>query len=487
MAATPPPALPNSENPIVDRMRQLIANEPGAIADIMRPQPVFAQGKQRGYRVYPGRNRQAFIRLGLRPGDLVTAINGTPLDDPARGQEVFATLGSSSEAHVTVMRNGRQQDLTLKWPRSRRKRKRSSARATVPPRHRTWLRPRRMALAVNSPVECSSGAAQRRGTLRMTVTGSFSRRRARIAGWAALLTVVGSLASAQQQPTQRITPNFKDADIVQIAEAVGAATGKNFILDPRVRAQVTMLSSTPMTPDAFYEAFLSILQVHSFVAMPAGNNIVKIVPDASARTMPGEDLPARVSGTSDEIVTQVIQVKNVNAAQLVPILRSLIPQNGHLAAYQPSNILIISDRAANVNRIMRIIQRIDQAGDTDVEIMPLQNASAADIVRVITTLYQQQAQRRRRQPDEARGRRPLEQRAHQRRPLAAPAHQDAHRAPRHAVRGWRRHASALPALCGCGEDRAEAQGADHGTGTGCHARRRGCRRPARPRLPTRRP
>ena len=113
MAAAPAPALPNAENPIIDRMRQLIASEPGAIADIMRPQPVFAQGKQRGYRVYPGRNRQAFIRLGLRPGDLVTAINGTPLDDPARGQEVFATLGTSSEAHVTVMRNGRQQDLTL--------------------------------------------------------------------------------------------------------------------------------------------------------------------------------------------------------------------------------------------------------------------------------------------------------------------------------------------------------------------------------------
>jgi general secretion pathway protein C len=79
----------------------------------MRPQPVFAQGKQRGYRVYPGRNRQAFVRLGLRPGDLVTAINGTPLDDPSRGQDVFRTMGSSSEAHVTVMRNGQQQDLTL--------------------------------------------------------------------------------------------------------------------------------------------------------------------------------------------------------------------------------------------------------------------------------------------------------------------------------------------------------------------------------------
>jgi general secretion pathway protein C len=74
---------------------------------------VFADGKQRGYRVYPGRNRQAFIRLGLRPGDLVTGINGTPLDDPARGQEIFRTLGSSSEARVTVLRNGQQQDLTL--------------------------------------------------------------------------------------------------------------------------------------------------------------------------------------------------------------------------------------------------------------------------------------------------------------------------------------------------------------------------------------
>ena len=94
-------------------MRKLITDDPGLMADIMRPQPVFAQGKQKGYRVYPGRNRQAFSRLGLRPGDLVMSINGTPLDDPARGQEIFRTLGSSSEAHITVMRSGQQQDLTL--------------------------------------------------------------------------------------------------------------------------------------------------------------------------------------------------------------------------------------------------------------------------------------------------------------------------------------------------------------------------------------
>lgn len=96
-----------------ERVRRVISEDPGLIADVMRPQPVFANGKQRGYRVYPGRNSQAFMSLGLRPGDLVVAINNTPLDDPARGEEIFRTLGTSSEARVTVMRNGRQQDLTL--------------------------------------------------------------------------------------------------------------------------------------------------------------------------------------------------------------------------------------------------------------------------------------------------------------------------------------------------------------------------------------
>ena len=200
------------------------------------------------------------------------------------------------------------------------------------------------------------------------------------------LAVLGaSLASAQQ--VQRITPNFKDADITQIAEAVSAATGKNFIIDPRVRAQVTMLSSTPMSPAAFYEAFLSILQVYGFIAVPSGN-IVKILPDANARQFPSIDLPDRVSATSDEIVTQVLDVKNVSAAQLIPILRPMIAQYGHLAAYPASNILIISDHSSNVNRIMRIIRRIDQVGGSEPEIVPLANASASEIVRVVNSLYQ---------------------------------------------------------------------------------------------------
>ncbi len=199
------------------------------------------------------------------------------------------------------------------------------------------------------------------------------------------MLLAGSLASAQQ--VQRITPNFKDADITQVAEAVAAATGKNFIIDPRVRAQVTMLSSTAMSPPAFYEAFLSILQVYGFIAVPQGN-VVKIMPDTNAKTSPSIDLPDHVSSTSDEIVTQVLDVKNVSAAQLVPILRPMVPQYGSLVAYPAGNILVITDHASNVNRMIRIIRRIDQVGNQDPEIVPLQNASAAEIVRVVNSLYQ---------------------------------------------------------------------------------------------------
>jgi general secretion pathway protein D len=206
---------------------------------------------------------------------------------------------------------------------------------------------------------------------------------------ACMLTCSAGYAQQQQpqgQAQATITPAFRDADLTQIVEAVSQITGKTFIVDPRVRAQVTILSSTPMSPDAFYEAFLSILQVHGFVAVPAGN-IIKIIPDANARQVPANDLPGSVSSTSDEFVTQVIGLRNVSAAQLVPVLRPLIPQYGHLVAYQQSNMLIISDRANNVNRLMRIIQRIDQGGDEEIDIVQLQNASAADIVRVVNSLY----------------------------------------------------------------------------------------------------
>lgn len=109
---SPPATAPMGPSPL-DRMQRALSNEPGLISDVLRPQPVFADGKLHGYRVYPGRDVKAFAALGLRNGDLVLAINGTALDDPARGNEIFSTLGNSDQAHVTVMRNGQQQDITL--------------------------------------------------------------------------------------------------------------------------------------------------------------------------------------------------------------------------------------------------------------------------------------------------------------------------------------------------------------------------------------
>ncbi len=200
---------------------------------------------------------------------------------------------------------------------------------------------------------------------------------------ATLLLMLSAFAWAQQPAA---TLNWKDADIRQVVEAVSSVTGRNFILDPRVTGRVTLLSPTPLGPDALYEAFLSILQVHGYVAIESGD-LIKIIPDATARQFPSQIGTANAAGP-DDLATQVVQLRNVGATQLVPILRPLIPQYGHLVAHAGSNMLIISDRAANVSRMVSIIRRIDQASDEDIEVVRLEHASAAEIVRIMTALTQ---------------------------------------------------------------------------------------------------
>jgi general secretion pathway protein D len=197
----------------------------------------------------------------------------------------------------------------------------------------------------------------------------------------------GAPSTERGQEQATITPNYKDADISQIIQAVAEVTGKNFIVDPRVNAKVTMIASSPMSAQAFYEAFLSVLQVYGYVAVPAGK-VIKIIPNTDARQNPSIDLPEQVSPSSDELVTQIITMKNINAAQLVPLLRPLVPQSAHMAAYPSGNMLIISDRASNVARLMKIIERMDESGDEPIEIIQLKNASATDVVRTINQLNQ---------------------------------------------------------------------------------------------------
>ncbi|HSW13100.1 MAG TPA: type II secretion system secretin GspD [Solimonas sp.] len=187
-----------------------------------------------------------------------------------------------------------------------------------------------------------------------------------------------------------VTLNLKDAEISTLIATVSEVTGKNFIVDTRVKGKVTVVSSSPMSAAGLYETFLAVLQVNGFAAVPAGDTI-KIIPETNARSE-GTTYSGAGGLAKDEVVTQVYQVQNVSAAQLVPILRPLVPQWGHLAAYQPSNILIISDRAANVRRLEQLIKQMDQVGDRAIVTVKLENASASEVVRILTALTQQDKQ-----------------------------------------------------------------------------------------------
>ncbi|MFT4046037.1 MAG: type II secretion system secretin GspD [Solimonas sp.] len=181
-----------------------------------------------------------------------------------------------------------------------------------------------------------------------------------------------------------MTINLRDADINTLIATVSEVTGRNFIVDPRVKGKVTVISASPMDARAVYATFLSVLEVSGYAAVPAGGSI-KIVPDANAKT---EGITGGI-GAGDEIVTRVIDVPHGSATQLVALLRPLVAQSGHLAAYAPSNSLIISDRAANVARVAHLVNEMQQNGDAAVEIVPLDNAGADEVVRLVSNMTQQ--------------------------------------------------------------------------------------------------
>ncbi|MGD8742774.1 MAG: type II secretion system secretin GspD [Granulosicoccaceae bacterium] len=180
--------------------------------------------------------------------------------------------------------------------------------------------------------------------------------------------------------------NMENTDITTLISTVAQKTGKNFIVDPRVKGKVTVISHEGVSREELYQIFLSILEVHGFAAVPSGKSI-KIIPDASAKQA---GIPVQ-AGIGDEVVTRVVNIDYVNAMQLVPILRPLIPQQGHLAAFPQSNTLIISDRADNIARILRIIRRVDKPSGDDIEVIRLEHASAAEMVRILNGLKQQPA------------------------------------------------------------------------------------------------
>ncbi len=210
-----------------------------------------------------------------------------------------------------------------------------------------------------------------------------------IASGAMFASLLPSDAQAQQQGT--FTLNLKNADIHSLIQTVSRQTSRNFVVDPRVKARVTVISSQPLSADELYETFLSVLQVHGYAAVPAGDDLIKIVPDVNAKQGPVRSYDGSLS-SSDELVTQVIKVRNVPAAQLVPILRPLVPQQGHLAAYASTNTLIVTDRASNIARLIGIIENVDTPDNDEVEVVRLSFASASEVIRILESLQARNGQ-----------------------------------------------------------------------------------------------
>jgi general secretion pathway protein D len=202
---------------------------------------------------------------------------------------------------------------------------------------------------------------------------------------------VPASATPAQQPGHsttadgRHTLNLKDADIQALIATVSEITGKNFIVGPNVQGKITVVSARPMKPDEIYDVFLSVLRVHGFAAVPAGS-MIKIVPETTAQQDGSTGVNGLGARAADELVTEIVPVKHVSAAELVPILRPLMPQGGQLIAHASSNSLVVSDRAGNVQRLADIIQRIDTVSDAEVEMIPLRHANASEMARTLTML-----------------------------------------------------------------------------------------------------
>ncbi len=200
-----------------------------------------------------------------------------------------------------------------------------------------------------------------------------------------LLLTIGVPATALAEP---FTLNLQNAELRSLIETVSKRTGRNFIVDPRVNAKITVVSSAPVSDRELYDVFLSVLSVHGYAAVPEGD-VTKIVPAVAAKQ---DAIPSGASQSGSQLITRVVTVEHVNAAQLVPILRPLLPQEGHLAAYQPTNRLIVTDSSSNIQRIMQIINRVDRPVESDIDVVRLEHASASEVVRILGQL-EGQAQR----------------------------------------------------------------------------------------------
>ena len=184
---------------------------------------------------------------------------------------------------------------------------------------------------------------------------------------------------------QEYTVNLKDTDIQEFIKFVADVTGTTMVVDPNVKGKVRVISSKPVTQSELYDLFLSILDVQGFTAVRSGE-VIRIVPSKDARSSPVPLMDEQSPVGTAEYVTQVIRLDNISAAKLIPVLRPLVPQQAHMAAYAPSNAIIISDIRSNIGRIVDIIERMDRSAIQTTEVIRLKYGVAEDVVSMLNTL-----------------------------------------------------------------------------------------------------
>ncbi len=182
-----------------------------------------------------------------------------------------------------------------------------------------------------------------------------------------------------------VTINFKDTDIREVAEMVSKVTGRNFLVDPRVKGKVTVISAEPIDGEQLYSTFLTILKTHGFIAVDQGT-LVQILPASGEREHAAFSESVRSDTSNDIVEVQVIPVKHVPAVQMVPILRPLVEKEGHLAAHANSNSLIVAASRRTINKIHDMLETLDQAAESQIDTIKLHHADATEVVKTLQTL-----------------------------------------------------------------------------------------------------
>lgn len=211
----------------------------------------------------------------------------------------------------------------------------------------------------------------------------------RVLCYCLLLSQLTTPGVAAKQVAEDFTLNLNDVDIGVFIKTVAEITGQNFVIDPRVKGRITVITATPSSAEQIHQIFLSTLQVNGYAAVPAGD-VIKIVPDALIKQVTS-GFDQRAIG--DELVTRIVQVQNIDVKDAVSTLRPLLPSSAHMSSHPEARMIVLAGTAATVQRMARIIARIDRGSYQDVEMIELTHLDAHQAVRTLRSLLKDQSKR----------------------------------------------------------------------------------------------